>query len=171
MDPSFAAALLGALVGGIVTLGVSIVMSQRERRARYGEQVLEALLAARIALQDARTDLYAGGDVSGQRGDPVDFGTSPRRLWVSAALASSVELLPSRRRSIQGWSLHLHESMLGGVYGVESIEHLERQLAASEHLIVAWISRRASGRDFRRSFTDIARRFGPKYTERDIPAG
>ena len=47
------AALLGALLGGIISLTVSVRSARRERRARYGESLVNALTAAERRLAAA----------------------------------------------------------------------------------------------------------------------
>ena len=86
------AALLGALLGGAISLIVSIRSARRERRARYGESLLNALTAAERGLALAAEPQQHGPVLL----EPVWLREEAVAVWSFTELASTLESPPGR---------------------------------------------------------------------------
>lgn len=102
------AALLGALLGGAISLIVSIRSARRERRARYGESLLNALAAAERRLASA-TEPHEHGPVLLE---PVLLREAIA-VWSFAELASTLES-PTGRKTMRAWGLQLFGDIVHG---------------------------------------------------------
>ena len=165
-----ASALLGALAGGLISLGVTARNARRDRRVRYGEAMLATLGQAHRKV----------GGASGTRGEPgpdpgrlvsgrLLFPDEARAIWVQAELASTLEWRTSARRAIEGWALYFYEALSRGAGSELQLEWLEQQLEIGTYLVIAWTAGRATGRDFRRSGAEVEVLFGPHPSEGETP--
>ncbi|MCJ1706905.1 hypothetical protein [Microbacterium sp. VKM Ac-2923] len=162
------AAIIGAVVGGLVTLAVGSAQSRQARRERYGQTLLDALGRARMHVQRAMSKLNAAGE--GAALDvPVVLQQEARDIWVNAHLAGTVERSKEGRRAISGWALHHDESLLGGSYRFTELEWMNSHLQLGEYLVTAWMAREAPGRDFKLSRDDALLKYAPRYREGDVP--
>jgi len=165
-----ASALLGALFGGLISLGVTARNARRDRRVRYGEAMLATLGQAHRKV----------GGASGTRGEPgpdpgrlvsgrLLFPDEARAIWVQAELASTLEWRTSARRAIEGWALYFYEALSRGAGRELQLEWLEQQLEIGTYLVIAWTAGHAAGRDFRRSGHEVEALFGPHPSESETP--
>ena len=86
------AALLGALLGGAISLIVSVRSARRERRARYGESLLNALTAAERGLASAAEPQQHGPVLL----EPIWLREEAVAVWSFTELASTLESPPGR---------------------------------------------------------------------------
>ena len=160
-----ASALLGAVLGGLISFVVSLRNARRERRARYGEALLTTLLEThrRVAeaVGSAAEDEPAAIDATTTRDEAV-------ALWAQTELASTLEPRAGRR-AMQAWSLQLYDMLTSGARGSAQLQWLEDCLDLAVYLVIAWTAGYASGRDFARSGSDVAQRFGPTVRSADMP--
>lgn len=146
-------ALLGALVGGLISLMVSARSARRSRRARYGEALLSVLGQAHRRVAASASGASAS--------EPLVLRDEAIELWARTELAAILERSRAGRRAMQGWGHHLHEVLSRGVSGRPELEHLEHQLDLAVYLVIAWTAGRAKGRDFLRPASEVESLFGP----------
>ncbi|MBO0747044.1 MAG: hypothetical protein J2O47_01770 [Acidimicrobiaceae bacterium] len=127
------AALLGALLGGAISLIVSTRSARRERRARYGESLLNALTAAERRL--------ASGAEPQQHGpvliEPVLLREQAVAVWSLTELASTLES-PTGRESMRAWGLQLFDALVHGVSNDAQMMWLFDRLDLAVFLTSAW---------------------------------
>ena len=92
------AALLGALVGGVISLIVSTRAARAERRARYGESLLNALAAAERRLASATEPQHHGPVLL----EPILLREDAIAVWSCAELASTLES-PAGQKAMRAW--------------------------------------------------------------------
>jgi hypothetical protein len=92
------AALLGALLGGGISLLVSTRSARRERRARYGESLLNALTAAERRLASAAEPQQHGPVLI----EPILLREEAVAVWSFTELASTPES-PTGREAMRAW--------------------------------------------------------------------
>jgi hypothetical protein len=103
------AALLGALLGGAISLIVSTRSAQRERRARYGESLLRALTAAERGRASAAEPQPHGPVLL----EPILLREEAVAVWSFTELASTLES-PAARKAMRAWGLQLFEALVHG---------------------------------------------------------
>lgn len=174
----FGAAVVGALVGGLVTLFVARRESLRARRERYAQSLLDALGSARVAVRAMRaraaTEEYLAStaqapEYASDVAEPIVRWREARDIQVNAHLASQLERRRSARNAMHGWALHHHESLLAGSMHVSELEWLDEQLLLGEYLVIAWAAGRAPGADFRLPKSAVLEKYGPQFRELDVP--
>lgn len=177
LDPSvsdwlvpLASTIFGALIGAGLSLWVSLVLARRERRARYGESLIAALVSAREKVHAAQTKLSAeAGNGSAVLTDPLMLHQDAAAVRSRAALLSTLESSEQGRRAIAAWAFHIHESLLGGAQRLRDVEPMLGMLSVGEDVVVAWITCRATGVDFKLSIQEAGQRFGERFTDADMP--
>ncbi|MEA1264144.1 hypothetical protein MicroSTF_13965 [Microbacterium sp. STF-2] len=65
--------------------------------------------------------------------------------------------------------MNAHEWLMGGARREQDLQALGGELRRLSLLLVAWERRRARGRDFALPFDVAFLRFGPDYSEEDLP--
>jgi hypothetical protein len=158
------AALLGALLGGAISLIVSTRSARRERRARYGESLLNALSAAERGLASAAEPQQRGPVLL----EPIWLREEAVAVWSSTELASTLESPPGRN-AMRAWGLQLFDALVHGASNDAQILWLFNRLDLAVFLTIAWTAGDASGRDFARPGTEIASMFGPTAQAGDTP--
>ena len=103
------AALLGALVGGAISLIVSTRAARTERRARYGESLLNALAAAERRLASATEPEHHGPVLL----EPILLREDAIAVWSRAELASTLES-PAGQKAMRAWGLQLFGDIVHG---------------------------------------------------------
>lgn len=146
-----ASALLGALVGGLVSFAVSALNARRERRIRYGEALLKSLGAAQ-----QRVSATAHVDAA----HPLILREEAGSIWIEAKLMSTLERRAGRR-GLETWSSGLYDTMVSGIVDEGEVDRLQHRLEVAVFLVIAWTARYANGRDFTRPEEDIEKFFGP----------
>jgi hypothetical protein len=158
------ASLLGALVGGVMTLLVSHRSSVHALRARYGEAMLAALGAAHQKVEHAMSASDGGADETALR-----FTEEATAIWAQTELGSTLARGTRGRRAMQSWGLHFHDALTRGARTRAELEWLDQQLTTGEMLVIAWIGRLASSGDFQLPREEVERRFAPRYRDTDLP--
>lgn len=158
------AALLGALVGGAISLIVSTRSARRERRARYGESLLTVLTAAERGLASA-TEPQQHGPVLLK---PILLREEAVAVWSYAELASTLES-PTGRRAMRAWGLQLFDALVHGASNDAQMLWLFDLLDLAVYLTIARTAGDANGRDFARPGIEIARMYGPARPTQDTP--
>ncbi|UOE44828.1 hypothetical protein [Agromyces larvae] len=154
-----AAALLGAVVGGFITMGVSARSARRERRARYGEALLSALNAAHRTIVARLAHPAAGGGAHPAARDEA------LAIWIQTELAATMEL-PRGRRSMQQWGAQFYEWLSDTAD--DDLAWLDHRLDLGTYLVIAWIAGYAKGRDFALSADEVEGRFAPRFRQGDF---
>ncbi|MCL2393952.1 MAG: hypothetical protein FWC87_04615 [Acidimicrobiaceae bacterium] len=150
------AALLGALFGGAISLIVSTRSARRERRARYGESLLNALTAAERRLASAAEPQQHGAVLI----EPIMLREEAVAVWSFTELASTLES-PTGREAMRAWGLQLFDVLVHGASNDVQMMWLFDRLDLAVFLTSAWTAGDATGSDFARSGTEIANMFGP----------
>jgi hypothetical protein len=164
-----ASALLGSLVGGLISFAVSLTGSHRDRRARYGEALLETLGQAQGKVENALATLpEPSQDSPGAHREPLRLRDEARLIWAQTELASTLEWTVNGRRAMQGRAAHFYEPLTRGIDDRPQLEWLEEQLGMGTYLVITWSARHAKGRDFRRPLKEIERLFGSKYRATEL---
>ena len=158
------AALLGALVGGAISLIVSTRAARTERRARYGESLLNALAAAERRLASATEPQQHGPVLL----EPILLREDAIAVWSCAELASTLES-PAGQKAMRAWGLQLFGDIVHGASNDAQMTWLFERLDLAVYLTIAWTAGSATGRDFARPGTEIARMFGPAPRAQDTP--
>jgi hypothetical protein len=158
------AALLGALLGGAISLIVSIRSARRERRARYGESLLNALTAAERGLASAAEPQQHGPVLI----EPIWLREEAVAVWSFTELASTLESPPGRN-AMRAWGLQLFDALVHGASNDAQMKWLFDRLDLAVFLTIAWTAGDATGRDFARPGTEIASMFGPTLRAEDAP--
>ena len=158
------AALLGALLGGAISLIVSTRSARRERRARYGESLLNALAATERRLASA-TEPQQHGPVLLER---ILLREDAIAVWSLTELASTLES-PAGRKAMRAWGLQLFGAIVHGASNDAQMTWLFDRLDLAVYLTIAWTAGDATGRDFARPATEIASMFGPDLRAQDTP--
>lgn len=97
--------LLGAVVGGAISVAISLWGSRRQRRIRYGENLLDTLNAMKRKL----ALLQEVGTCSSTQ--PLVLREEALGFWVQVELAASLEN-GSNRRIMRSWA----EGIFNGAY-------------------------------------------------------
>jgi hypothetical protein len=150
------AALLGALLGGAISLIVSTRSARRERRARYGESLLNALTAAERRLASAAEPQQHGPVLL----EPILLREEAVAVWSFIELASTLEP-PTGREAMRAWGLQLFDALVHGASNDAQMVWLFRRLDLAVFLTSAWTAGDATGRDFARPGTEIASMSAP----------
>jgi hypothetical protein len=158
------AALLGALLGGAISLIVSIRSARRERRARYGESLLNALTAAERKLALAAEPQPQGPVLV----EPIWLREEAVAAWSFTELASTLESPPGRN-AMRAWGLQLFDALVHGASNDAQMKRLFDRLDLAVFLTIAWTAGDATGRDFARPGTETASMFGPTLQAVDTP--
>lgn len=148
-------ALIGAVVGGLISLSVSAYSARRERRARYGESLLATLASAHRKLAEA----LAADEAQPRR---LVFRDEAIAIWTQGELASTLEWSAGGRRAMRDWTTHFYELLSCGAGEARELRSLDRQLDLGVYIVIAWTARHAKGRDFRRPASEIEELFGPR---------
>ncbi|WP_431711746.1 hypothetical protein [Glutamicibacter uratoxydans] len=110
--------LLGAVVGGAISVAISLWGSRRQRRIRYGENLLDTLNAMKRKL----ALLQEVGTCSSTQ--PLVLREEALGFWVQVELAASLENR-SNRRIMRSWA----EGIFNGAYqGASSDEEQYRRI-------------------------------------------
>jgi hypothetical protein len=152
------AALMGAVVGGLISLSVSAQSARRERRARYGESLLATLTNAHRRLATAVAMVEESSALPGR----VVLRDEAIAIWTQGELAATLEWSASGRRAMRDWATDFYELLSRGAGEVRELQSLDRQLDLGVYIVIAWTARHARGRDFRRPGSEIERLFGPR---------
>jgi hypothetical protein len=158
------AALLGALLGGAISLIESTRSARRERRARYGESLLKALTAAERALASVAEPQRHGPVLL----EPILLREEAVAVWSFTELASTLES-PTARKAMRAWGLQLFDALVHGASNDAQMTWLFERLDLAVYLTIAWTAGDATGRDFARPGTEIASMFGPALRAQDAP--
>lgn len=142
------AALLGAVVGGVISWVVASRAARRERCARYGERLMESFLSAHRKVARALSELEA----SAAEALParLAFPDEATAIWTQAEIASRLEWSRSTRRAMQGWAVTHFDALYQGATTKAQRQWLERLLDLGLYLVIAWTVCHATGADFRR---------------------
>jgi hypothetical protein len=158
------AALLGALLGGAISLILSARAARRERRARYGESLLNALAAAERRLASATEPQQRGFVLI----NPILLREEAIAVWSAAELASTMES-EAGRQAMRAWGAQLFDTVVHGAANDAQLVWLFERLDLAVYLTIAWTAGDATGRDFARPGAEIARMFGPSSQGQDAP--
>jgi hypothetical protein len=158
------AALLGALLGGAISLIVSTRSARRERRARYGESLLNAVIAAERRHASAAEPQQHGAALL----EPILLHEEAVAVWSFTELASTLES-PTGRKAMRAWGLQLFDDLVHGASNDAQMMWLFDGLDLAVYLTTAWTAGDATGRDFACRGTEIATMFGPALRAQDTP--
>jgi hypothetical protein len=156
-------ALLGALLGGLISFAVAARSSRRDRRARYGESLLHTLSSA-----EQRLAAVYESDARGALREPVTLRDEAVAVWSRTELASSLES-GSGRRAMQAWGEQLFEVLSLGAENHAQVGWLIQRLDLAVYITIAWTAGYASGSDFARPASEVAMMFGPSVHEDEKP--
>jgi hypothetical protein len=153
-----ASALVGALVGGLASLLVSVRGAHRDRRARYGEALLESLTSLHGEVVSA-LDLPDTPEVGSAAAQP--YSKALTTMWVRAELVGSLERTRANTAAIQSWLEDLVSAVLAAHQSRSNLEDAEERLRAGIYIVIAWTAEIAQGTDFNRPREQIIKTFGP----------
>lgn len=106
------AALLGAVVGGVISWVVASRAARRERCARNGERLMESFLSACRKVARALSELEASGaETLPAR---LAFPDEATAIWAQTEIASRLEWSRSNRRTMQGWAVTHFDALRQG---------------------------------------------------------
>lgn len=147
-------ALLGAVVGGAISVAISLWGSRRQRRIRYGENLLDTLtdMKRKLAL------LQEVGTCSSTQ--PLVLREEALGFWVQVELAASLENR-SNRRIMRSWAEGIFNGAYQGASSDEELTQLDTQLEVAIFLVIAWTAGHARGADFARPDAQVLEEFSP----------
>ena len=161
----FGAAFGGAILGGLISMLVSAYSARRDRRVRYGEALLEVLVAAQQRVRAAVEDDDGRHREPDAERRPLRLHDEAARLWATTELAASLARGRRDRSAMQAWGLRLYNTLSTGVADPQALDDLELDLDRGVYLVIAWSSGVAAGRDFARPADEVDRYFGPRLDE------
>ncbi|WP_168429385.1 hypothetical protein [Microbacterium sp. K24] len=156
--------LIGVLIGSTLTLLIQRSMARRANRRELALSALEAVTTARSLAAQRRAEHATRKLVQ-----PLIAAEEATAIWVRFEMLSAMERRRPDRRSLAANGLNAHEMLMGGSQSEQELETIGIELQRLGLLLVAWERGRARGRDFRLPLEDAYRKFGPDYTDRDLP--
>lgn len=147
-------ALLGAVVGGAISLVISLWASRMQRRIRYGENLLDTL----TAMERKMSVLHDAGTCSTTH--RLVLREEALGFWVQAELAASLEHGP-RRRIMRSWAEGIFNGAYQGASSDAELARLDAQLEVAIFLVIAWTAGHAGGVDFARTDEQVLAEFSP----------
>lgn len=157
--------ILGVLIGSSLTLLIQRSQARRANRRELVISTIEELTKAR-SLATQRLAQHGTGRMIVQ---PIVEAESATALWVRFEMLAALERRAADQRALAANGMVTHEMLMGGSRTPGELESLRLEMQRQTLILLAWDRRRAHGRDFRLSFDDVYRKFGPKYSDADLP--
>lgn len=157
--------LIGVLIGAGLTLLTQRGMAKRAHRRELALSALEAVTTARGKVSAAR---LRAGSVP-QASVPLYAAEVATEIWARFEMLAALEKHDEDYRALSANGMVAHEWLMGGAQTADELQILGAELRRLSLLLVAWERGRAKGRDFRLGFADAHWRFGPYYTDEDLP--
>lgn len=157
--------LIGVLIGAGLALLTQRGMAKRTHRRELALSALEAVTTARGTVSAAR---LRAGSVP-QASVPLYSAEVATEIWTRFEMLGAVEKHAPDRRALAANGLVAHEWLMGGAQTDKDLEALGAELQRLSVLLLAWERGRAKGRDFRLPLAEAFSRFGPDYTDADLP--
>lgn len=154
--------LVGVLIGSGLTFAIQRFFAERTQRRDLALSALEALTTARSKVTLARLDATIDPR-------PLVLPDEATAIWVRFEMLAASERNAANRRALAAAGMTAHEMLMAGAETEHDLEALRTELSRLTVLLLAWERRRARGRDFRLPRSEAFRRFGPNFTDRDLP--
>lgn len=154
--------LVGVLIGSGLTFAIQRFFAARTHRRDLALSALEALTTARskvtLALLDATINPR-----------PLLLPDEATAIWVRFEMLAALERRGADRRALAVNGMTAHEMLMGGAESAHDLEALRTELSRLTVVLLAWERGRARGRDFRLPRSQAFKRFGPNFTDKDLP--
>ena len=154
--------LVGVLIGSGLTFAIQRFFAARTHRRELALSALEALTTARSKVTTAHLDAAI-------RPRPLVLPDEATAIWVRFEMLGALERRGANRRALAVNGMNVHEMLMGGAETERDLDALRTELSRLTVLLLAWERGRARGRAFRLSSTEAFRKFGPNYTDKDLP--
>lgn len=161
--------LVGVLVGATLTWLIQRTLAKRSRRSDLALSTLEELTTARSLVTQRRAE-------HGTRRTYVQPLLAPEvatALWVRFEMLAALERRSTDQNGLAANGMTIHEWLMAGAQTESELEDLGVELQRLTVLLLA-LERprtrgRARGRDFRLPADEAFQRFGPRFTDADLP--
>lgn len=158
--------LIGVLVGAGLALLTQQRMAKRTHRRELALSALEAVTKARGTVSAAQ--LRAGPTPVSSV--PLYDAKAATEIWARFEMLAALEKRKEDYRALSASGMTTHEWLMGGAQTSDELDKLRSELHRLSVLLVAWERSKAKGRDFRLSAADAFARFGPDFTDADLPS-
>ena len=156
--------LVGVLVGATLTWFVQRSLAKRARRSDLAMSTLEELTTARSLVTQRQAQHGSPGYVH-----PLYAAEAATAIWVRFEMLAALERRADDRNALAANGMLAHEALMGGSQTESDLGSLRVDLQRLTVLLLAWERGRARGRDFRLSSDEAFKRFGPRFTDADLP--
>ncbi|WP_353113862.1 hypothetical protein [Microbacterium sp.] len=157
--------LIGVLIGAGLTFAIQRAMARRSHRRELALSALESITKARSIV----TQALAKAGATPMATVPLYAPEVATEIWARFEMLAALERRPIDRRPLSANGMTTHEWLMAGAQTAEEMEKIRGELHRLSTLLVAWERGRAKGRDFRLSAAEVQRKFGPDYTDKDLP--